>query len=101
MILRTTSFPEQSLPEHEARIACFEAMFRLPPTHVLKLRFHSRGDMPRERWVHVQHDDRGLVVARYVSEAVTAVDSTCRVDWKKFDTGGVLIASGEDRLQQF
>jgi hypothetical protein len=102
MIVRTTSSPEQSLPEHEVQITSFEAMFRIPPTHVLKLRFHSRGDMRPERWVHVRHDDRGQVVARYVSEAVatSAAGSTCRVDWKKFDTGGVLIASGEDWLRQ-
>jgi hypothetical protein len=83
-------------------MASFEAIFRIPPTHVLTIRFHRRGDGRPERCVHVEHDDQGQFVARYVSEALAtaAGDPTCRMDWKKFDTGGVLIASGDDRLQQ-
>jgi hypothetical protein len=45
---------------------------------------------------------RSPVRAAGMSEALAtaAGDPTCRMDWKKFDTGGVLIASGDDRLQQ-
>jgi hypothetical protein len=99
MIFLAPAFPEPSLPERELQIACFEAIFRIPPIHALKLRFHSRGDMRPERWVHVEYDDQGQFVARYASDAL-ADDPTCRIDWKKFDTGGLLIASGNDRLQQ-
>jgi|HubBroStandDraft_1064217.scaffolds.fasta_scaffold77865_2 hypothetical protein len=102
MISLTPPSAEQGLPEREVRIASFEAIFRTPPTHALTLRFHSRGGMRPEKWVHVEYNDQGQFVARYVSEAVatSAVESTCRIDWKKYDAAGLLIASGEDRLQQ-
>jgi hypothetical protein len=47
-------------------MASFEAIFRIPPTHVLTIRSHRRGDGRPERWVHVEYDDQGQFVARYV-----------------------------------
>ena len=77
-------------------MASFEAIFRIPPTHVLTIRFHRRGGGRPERWLHVEYDDQGQFVARYVSEVLgtEAGDTTCRLGWKKFDAAGLLVASG-------
>jgi hypothetical protein len=89
------------MAEREAGMANFEAIFRIPPTHGLTIRYHSRGDGRPERWVHVEYDDRGQFVARYLSEASdTAVGQpTCRIEWQKFDAGDLLVASGDERIE--
>ena len=82
-------------------MASLEELYRIPPSHVLKLKFHRHGGGRPERWVHVEYDDQGKFVARYKSQARSPPgDGTPRVDWKKFDIGGMLVASGEDWPQQ-
>ena len=92
---------ERSLAEREVEMASFEAIFRIPRTHVLTIRYHRRGDGRPERWVHVEYDDQGQFVARYVSEAPDSEtgDPTCRIEWQKFAAGDLLIASGDDRIR--
>ena len=93
---------ERSLVEREVEMASFEAMFRIPPTHVLAIRYHRRGDGRPERWVHVEYDDQGQFVARYVSEVPDseAGDPGRRIEWQKFAAGDLLIASGDEPIRQ-
>jgi len=77
-------------------MASFEEIFRIPPSHVLKTKFHSHGGDRTERWIHVEYDDGGQFVARYVSRgpAMYRGDLT-RAGWKKFDIDGRVVAAGE------
>jgi hypothetical protein len=75
----------------------FETIYRIPPSHVLKTRFHSYGDGVPARWTHLEFDEDGRFVARYESLG-RASRGRARASggWKKFDADGVLVASEDD-----
>jgi len=80
------------------KLESFETIYRIPPSHTLRTKFHSYGGGVPDSWSHVEYDDRGQFVARYESRAHTNYDGHRTSDgWTKFDIDGVLVAS-EDGL---
>jgi hypothetical protein len=76
----------------------FETIYRIPPSHILKTKFHSFGGGVPDSWSHVQYDDPGQFVARYEKQAHTNYDGLQTSDgWKKLDIDGFLVAA-EDGL---
>jgi hypothetical protein len=75
-------------------MASFEAAFRIPSAHVLKIKFHSYGGNRPEVWSHVEYDDNGQFVARYETRILRNEAGKPISDvWKKFDINSVLVAS--------
>jgi hypothetical protein len=71
-------------------------MYRIPPSHILKTKFHSYGGGVPESWVHVEYDDRGQFVARYEGRSHEDFSGVKTSDgWEKFDIDGLLVAAGE------
>jgi hypothetical protein len=73
----------------------FEQMYRIQPSHVLKIKFHSYGGGVPDSWIHVEYDDGGQFVARYDGRSHHNYDGVRTSDgWEKFDIDGVLVGSG-------
>ncbi len=76
----------------------FEAVFQVPSTHrLLVVRSRSRGGhVPGVYWGHEEYCSAGRLLARYESfEEISAIGER-RCGWRKFDTAGRLLCTGDD-----
>ena len=75
----------------------FEVVFAIPATHrLLAVRSRSRGGATAGNyWEHEEYDAAGMRVARYESFDETTLSGERRSGWRKFDSGGQLVANGD------
>jgi hypothetical protein len=74
----------------------FEAVFQVPPKHrLVVVRSRSRGGrVSAVTWEHEEYDGNGQLVARYVSFAERDAAGLRRGGWRKYGSGGQLLAEG-------
>ena len=92
------SHPSQGAGNIIDEVPKFEVVFAIPATHrLLAVRSRSRGGLTAGNyWEHEEYDAAGIRVARYESfEEMTAAGAR-RCGWRKFDSGGRLVATGDD-----